>query len=104
MRTIQKNFAFHPLIVLCLALLLTWLGCGKSEYDRRMQTRIQQLRTTSGATESQTDASADEPAEGDDGETVDEAEDLDDEELLDEDVENEPSDDSDEDLNADEDE
>ena len=44
-----------PMVTLGLALLLGWLGCGKSEYDSRMQTRIQQLRTT-----------ATSPAEGED--------------------------------------
>ncbi len=42
---------------LCLLVLVSWLGCGKGEYDSRLETRIQQLRTQASSPETTDEAS-----------------------------------------------
>ena len=61
--------------VLILVAGLLWLGCGKSEYDRRMDTRIQQLRTVASEPEATEEEPVAAPAAPPEDEDVDEDED-----------------------------
>ena len=42
----RNSSAIRPFVIFILTLMLGVWGCGKSEYDSRMKTRIQELRTT----------------------------------------------------------